>query len=92
MRNHTLNVVADIVRNYDIDAIHMDDYFYPYPVTGVEFPDNATYNSYLQSGGSMSRADWRRDNINKLVLDIYNKVKSIKPLVQFGISPFGIWR
>lgn len=70
----------------------MDDYFYPYPVSGVDFPDTATYNSYLASGGSMNLADWRRDNINRLIYDIYTTIKSIKPLVQFGISPFGIWR
>jgi uncharacterized lipoprotein YddW (UPF0748 family) len=85
-------VVEDIVRNYDITAIHIDDYFYPYPVAGVDFPDSASYNAYLNSGGRLSLADWRRDNINKLVLDMYTRIKSLKPLVQFGISPFGIWR
>jgi uncharacterized lipoprotein YddW (UPF0748 family) len=85
-------VIEDILTNYEVDAIHIDDYFYPYPNAGEEFPDLDTYNEYTADGGLLSRADWRRENVNKLIQGMYNKIKSIKPLAQFGISPFGIWR
>lgn len=93
-RDHTLAVAADIVSRYDIDGIHIDDYFYPYRVRNsagrlVEFPDDATYNRY---GGGLSRADWRRANIDDLVSRLYRQTKQLKPHVKVGISPFGIWR
>ncbi|RNA30760.1 UPF0748 yngK [Brachionus plicatilis] len=91
VKAHTLFVLEDILTRYDIDGLHMDDYFYPYP-DNSDFPDSATYASYLSYGGTLSKSDWRRDNVNKLVKDIYSLVKRVKPLVQFGISPFGIWR
>lgn len=93
VKSHTLEVIADVVRRYDVDAIHFDDYFYPYPAAnGSDFPDTATYSSYLNSGGSMSKNFWRRDNVNRMIRDTYNTIKSIKPNVHFGLSPFGIWR
>lgn len=88
-REYIADVVGDIVSRYDIDAIHMDDYFYPYPVKGEKFGDDKSYEKY---GNGMSREDWRRDNVNKLIEDLSATIHSIKPWVRFGISPFGIWR
>lgn len=90
----TTNVVKDLVKRYDIDGIHMDDYFYPYPSynLGEDFPDSASWNAYVKSGGSLSRGDWRRQNVNTLIERLHREVRGIKPWVKFGISPFGIWR
>jgi uncharacterized lipoprotein YddW (UPF0748 family) len=82
----------DIVRRYDIDAIHIDDYFYPYPQSGVEFPDYATYDAYKASGGTLSLGDWRRQNVNQMIQRLANGIHAEKPYVKFGISPFGIYR
>ena len=82
-------VVNDIVSRYDVDAIHMDDYFYPYPIAGSEFPDE---NSYARYGNGMDRGDWRRENVNALIKELHEIIKSRKPWVRFGISPFGIYR
>ncbi len=78
--------VAEIVENYDIDAIHFDDYFYP--TTDPAF-DSADYNAYLNSGGNLSLANWRRDNVTDLIRKVYNEINSIDPSVDFGISPQG---
>ncbi len=92
----TLAVVADVVRRYDIDGVHIDDYFYPYPVQkdGVDqpFPDDPAWLRYLQGGGTLVRDDWRRDNVNRLVQRLYRSVHELKPWVRFGISPFGLGR
>ena len=87
-------VVADIVKRYNVDAIHMDDYFYPYPIAGERFPDDRSFNRYAAQQGfsSNQRDDWRRNNVNILIRDIKNTIVSIKPWVRFGISPFGIYR
>ena len=91
-------VVIDVVRRYDVDGVHIDDYFYPYPeysaTTGrrVAFPDDATYAAYRRSGGALDKADWRRHNVDVLVQEFYRAVKAEKPWVKVGISPFGIWR
>src|SRR6185503_13430264 len=82
---------------YDVDGVHIDDYFYPYPVNDasgrkVDFPDSATYARYRRAGGKLSRDDWRRDNVDKLVEALYTGVHAVKPRVRVGISPFGIWR
>jgi len=90
-REYVLGVLGDIVRRYDIDGLHIDDYFYPYPVKGVSFPDDATWARYGAKSG-LTRDDWRRENINDFVRSMYRTVKSIKPSVRVGISPFGIWR
>ena len=82
-------VVRDILVRYDIDALHMDDYFYPYPVTGVEFPDTTSYNEY---GIGWDKNDWRRHNVDLLIEQLHNTIMEVKPWVRFGISPFGIWR
>ncbi|MDR3405203.1 MAG: family 10 glycosylhydrolase [Chthoniobacter sp.] len=90
-RRYILDVILDVVKRYDIDGVHIDDYFYPYPVKGAEFPDDVTWQHYGQASG-MARADWRRDNINRFVEAMYRGVKAAKPSVRVGISPFGIWR
>lgn len=93
-QGHVSNVVKDIVKRYDIDAVHFDDYFYPYAAynKGADFPDNKTWTAYVNSGGTLSRADWRRDNVNKFVERIYKEIHAEKNYVRFGISPFGIWK
>ncbi|WP_018108774.1 glycoside hydrolase family 10 protein [Bacteroides propionicifaciens] len=90
-RNYISTIVADILNRYDVDAIHMDDYFYPYPKDGMEFEDDL---SFERLGGSSyaSRGDWRRDNVNLLIKQIHETVREIKPWVKFGVSPFGIYR
>ena len=95
VQERTLAVIRDVVRRYDIDAVHIDDYFYPYPPVGggrPTFPDDVTWQRYHSSGGALARDDWRRDNVNTLVRRINEAVKEEKPWVRFGISPFGIWR
>ncbi|MDO5035617.1 MAG: family 10 glycosylhydrolase [Porphyromonas sp.] len=90
VRNHVSKVVEDLVTRYDIDAIHMDDYFYPYPIAGEEFPDKLYYES--DPRGFDNIGDWRRDNVNKLIREMHATIKRVKPYVRFGISPFGIYR
>ena len=100
VRKRTEEVVLDLVRRYDIDGVHMDDYFYPYPETRrvrrkvkeIPFPDDATYKRYRRGGGTLSRDDWRRHNVDLLVKELYDGVHAVKPWVKFGVSPFGIWR
>lgn len=96
VRQHSLNVMLDVVRRYDVDGIHMDDYFYPYPIqkngATVPFPDGRTWKKYQDSGGQFSRSDWRRDNVNEFVRELYQATKREKPWVRVGISPFGLWR
>ncbi|MFD7812549.1 glycoside hydrolase family 10 protein [Streptomyces sp. NPDC059785] len=84
------DAMLDAVRKYPIDAVHWDDYFYPYPVAGQVFDDDAAYAAH--GGGFPDRAAWRRDNIDRLVRETAARVKRIRPSVQFGISPFGVWR
>ena len=93
-QDHVSNVVKDIVKRYDIDGLHFDDYFYPYREYngGKDFPDDKSWNTYLASGGTLSRADWRRGNVNKFIKRIYDEIKVEKNHVKFGISPFGIWK
>ncbi len=94
---HSLDVALDIVKRYDIDGLHMDDYFYPYKEADsagndLEFPDEPSWQKYLASGGSLARDDWRRDNVNRFVETLYKEIKQAKPWVKLGISPFGIYR
>lgn len=87
---HLTEVVADIVTRYDVDGIHFDDYFYPYPEQGETLSD---YGDFAASGGGFATIeDWRRNNVNQLIQDIGKKIREIKPYVKFGISPFGVWR
>jgi len=95
-RAYVLSVIMDVVRRYDVDGVQLDDYFYPYPekdAAGRElgFPDDASWRKYGPSS-RLSRDDWRRANINLFVQSVYQSIKAAKPWVQFGISPFGIWR
>ncbi len=94
VQDHSLAVVLDIVKRYDVDGIHFDDYFYPYRDynDGKDFPDDDTYKAYLDNGGQMARDDWRRDAVNKFIQRVYEGIKKEKPYVKFGISPFGVYR
>lgn len=87
-------VVKDIVKRYDIDGVHFDDYFYPYDSYngGADFPDDASWSAYQQKGGKLSRADWRRESVNTFIKRVYKDIKAEKKHVKFGLSPFGIWR
>ena len=89
VQNHLIAVVEEVVSNYDIDAIHFDDYFYPYKIKGENFNDTESFKKY---GNGNSLEDWRRSNVNDFVKCISISIKNIKPWVQFGISPFGVWR
>ena len=93
-QDHTTRVVMDIVKRYDVDGIHLDDYFYPYPsYNGNEdFPDERSWNEYTRNGGTLSRGDWRRESVNVLIERLYREIKKEKTHVKFGLSPFGIWR
>lgn len=82
-------VIKDIVARYDVDGIHMDDYFYPYRIPGAEFPDTASYRKY---GQSMDKGDWRRSNTDSIIKKLNEVIKQKKPWCKFGISPFGVWR
>lgn len=90
VKNHLLAIIREVVVNYDIDAIHFDDYFYPYREPKLEFPDKASFDKYKKPG--QTRDDWRRQNVNELIFALNQEIKSQKPWVQFGISPFGVWR
>ncbi|MCK5700910.1 MAG: family 10 glycosylhydrolase, partial [Cyclobacteriaceae bacterium] len=89
---HIANVVKDIVTRYDVDAIHMDDYFYPYKIAGVEFPDSLAFRKYGSTYAPDLKDFWRRENVNAIVKILNETIKSVKPYVKFGISPFGVWR
>lgn len=93
-QDHSFNVVMDLVRRYDLDGIHFDDYFYPYPSynNNIDFPDDESWNAYLENGGKLSRGDWRRESVNTFIKRVYKGIKDEKPHVKFGLSPFGIWR
>lgn len=92
VRDYVTNVIMDVVTRYDVDGIHFDDYFYPYPPDNMSISDQDqdTYNTYPR--GINNIGDWRRDNINLLVSQIYDSIQTVKPHVIFGISPFGIWK
>ncbi len=93
-QDHTYNVIMDLVRRYDLDGIHFDDYFYPYPSynNDKDFPDDEDWYAYQQDGGKLSRADWRRESVNAFIKRVYKGIKAEKPYVKFGLSPFGIWQ
>jgi uncharacterized lipoprotein YddW (UPF0748 family) len=91
-RNYFARVVSDVVRRYDIDAIHMDDYFYPYRIANVTFPDDSSFVKHAGGFSPERRDDWRRENVNLIIKQLRDSIKSIKPWVEFGISPFGVWR
>ncbi len=93
-RDFICQVVKDIVKRYNVDAIHMDDYFYPYPIAGKPFPDDISFTTYgaVQGYDQAHRDDWRRNNVNSLIKEIKETIMTTKPWVRFGISPFGIYR
>ena len=96
VQEHSSKVVMDVVERYDVDGIHFDDYFYPYKVQqnrgqDLDFPDDASWQKY-RARGKLSREDWRRENVNAFIQQVYSSIKMRKPWVKFGISPFGIWR
>ncbi len=84
-----VKVIRDVVHRYNIDAIHFDDYFYPYRIAGKEFPDNKTYTKY---GNGLSKDDWRRSNVDSIIVKLGKAIKEENKYVRFGISPFGVWR
>ncbi len=84
------DVVMDVVKRYDVDGIHFDDYFYPY--NDGQFPDDDSWEEYTKGGGTLSREDWRRSHVNAFVERVYKGIKREKKHVKFGLSPFGIWR
>ena len=88
-RAFVTNVVRDIVERYDVDGIHLDDYFYPYPVAGKDFPDGSSYRRF---GNGMGKDEWRRSNVDSAIENISRAIKKEKPWVKFGVSPFGVWR
>ena len=97
VQDHSLAVILDVVKRYDVDGIHIDDYFYPYKEKDADgkvipFPDDDTWDAYQKTGGKLSRDDWRRDAVNTFVKRMYAETKKAKPWVKVGISPFGIWR
>lgn len=93
-RRYVCKIVEDITKRYDIDAIHLDDYFYPYPIPGTRFPDDQSFERHGLSAGYHpgDRATWRRNNINLLVYELSQTIRAAKPWVRFGVSPFGIYR
>ncbi|GAA2784280.1 family 10 glycosylhydrolase [Nonomuraea dietziae] len=90
VRDFIEDAIMDAVTRYDVDGVHLDDYFYPYPVSGQTIPDSATFAQY--GGGFSNVADWRRDNVNLLVRELDERIHAAKAHVAFGVSPFGIWR
>ena len=97
VRRHTIDVIVDVVRRYDIDGVHLDDYFYPYRENGpdgreIDFPDSSSYARYRAGGGALGRSDWRRNNVDRFIAELYDAVKREKRAVEVGISPIGTWR
>lgn len=90
VREYVINTIIEVVKNYNIDGVVLDDYFYPYPSGEIEFSDEGTYEKYGE--GFNSKDEWRRNNINCFISELYSKIKDTKVEVKFGVSPFGIWR
>jgi uncharacterized lipoprotein YddW (UPF0748 family) len=88
-QQYVTNLVKDVVSRYKVDAIHFDDYFYPYQIAGKEFPDDSTYRIY---GNGLSKSDWRRSNTDSIIAMLSRTIKKENSKCQFGISPFGVWR
>ena len=96
-QRHSLDVIEDVVRRYDVDGVHFDDYFYPYAEKDaagneIDFPDDSNWLAYQKTGGKLMRDDWRRANVNSFIEAVGLAIKKIKPDVVYGISPFGIWQ
>ena len=89
VQRYVTNVVKDVVKRYHVDAVHFDDYFYPYRIAGKEFPDDAKYKQY---GNGMSKDTWRRSNTDSIIVMLGKAIKETNKKCRFGISPFGVWR
>ncbi|GAB4035476.1 glycoside hydrolase family 10 protein [Spirosoma gilvum] len=89
VRSYIAGIVANVVREYDVDGIHFDDYFYPYAEPGQVIRDDATYQA---NNNGQTKADWRRDNVNRLIVELRDSIRENKPWIKFGVSPFGIWK
>ena len=97
VQQRSLDVILDVVKRYDVDGVHIDDYFYPYKEKGadgkiMDFPDGPSWQRYRDAGGTLERDDWRRQNVDTFIEKVYKSIKGEKPWVKFGISPFGIYR
>lgn len=90
VRQHLVDVVGELVDGYDLDGVHIDDYFYPYPISGTPFPDGDTYRFYGRLSPTIE--DWRRSNTDQLVEALHQRIKMTRPSISFGVSPFGVWR
>lgn len=89
-REYVISVIMDVVKRYDVDGIHLDDYFYPYRIAGLEFGDQQSFQRFKEEFDN--KDDWRRNNVSTFVATLYNNIKGLKSYVKFGISPFGVWR
>lgn len=97
VQQRSIDVMKDVISRYDVDGVHIDDYFYPYPVKDAagglqDFPDQANYDAYVAGGGKLDRGDWRRKQVDDFVQHLYGEIKKTRRTVKFGISPFGIYR
>lgn len=92
VRKYIVKIIRDVVTRYDIDGVHFDDYFYPYKIWGVEFPDTLSFERYSGDFLPEDIDDWRRNNVDLIIKDLNESIKEIKPYVKFGIAPFGVWR
>jgi len=92
VQKRILAVTRELIKRYDIDGVHIDDYFYPYPEKGQPFPDDQSYAAYRKRGGTLAKDDWRRKNVDDVVQGMYRTIRSERTSVKFGISPFGIYR
>src|SRR6185436_7159855 len=96
-RRYVIDTILDVVRRYDVDGVHIDDYFYPYPVKGPDgqdlaFPDDDSWRRYAASGGRLAHADWRRANVDAFLERLYHEVRNANDRVRVGVSPFGVGR
>lgn len=89
-KKHVIDVIMEVANRYDIDAVHFDDYFYPYKIKDIDFPDSLSFSKY--GGAFKDKADWRRNNVDQLIKSLSDSIRAVKPYVQLGISPFGVWR
>ncbi|MFD1407503.1 family 10 glycosylhydrolase [Kroppenstedtia eburnea] len=89
--DHVTDSILEVVNRYGVDGVHLDDYFYPYPVGSESFPDDGTYRRYGQDRFA-DKGDWRRENVNRFISGLSKRIRQLKPKLKFGISPFGIWR
>lgn len=89
VQEYTIQVIKDVLERYDVDGLHFDDYFYPYRIAGKEFPDVISYST---SGTTLARDDWRRSNVDSIIIRLHRLIRAEKPGCKFGISPFGVWR